>query len=320
MIRESMIPVIVTAIVQETPHVKRFTLTRVAGGSLPIFSAGSHITTYIQTGSALLDRNYSLVNSPDEIEHYQIAIRLNEASRGGSDYWHTQVKVGDQLQISYPKNHFQLSFRAQHHVFYAAGIGITPFMPMMADLKQKGKSFELHYAAKSVSSCAFYDHIVREYGKEARFYFSQGQEPNRLSPNNLLDHVIGTHVYFCGPEPMISEFTEAARTYGYPKSSIHFERFTPPKAIDSRSFQAELRSGKIVHVAKEQTLLDALHLSGVKVPYSCRVGGCGTCEVKVIEGEVDHYDSFLTEEQIQSQKVMLSCVSRARSDKLVLDL
>jgi dimethylamine monooxygenase subunit B len=67
-------------------------------------------------------------------------------------------------------------------------------------------------------------------------------------------------------------------------------------------------------------LLEALLNNGIKAPYSCRVGRCGTCELQVLEGKIAHYDSFLSEEQKQSQSRILTCVSRAKSAMLSLDI
>lgn len=316
MLKEKTIPVYVKSICQETPQVKRFTLAPVENTLLPAFSPGSHISTYING----MERSYSLTNHPDTRDSYQIAIRLSETSMGGSLYWHQEVKVGDHLRISYPRNHFPLSFKAKHHVFYAAGIGVTPFISMMLELKDKESSFELHYAARSKELCAFYEFLQVNFPQQCHFYFSKGNETKRLQDTTLLEHRIGTHVYFCGPESFMTELKEAAIRFGYPRSSIHLERFTPPRPKNASSFQVQLTRGAEIHVGKDQSLLDALLAAGIKAPYSCRVGRCGTCELNVVEGDVDHFDSFLSEEQQKGQNVILTCVSRAKSEKLVIDI
>ncbi|HYK74737.1 MAG TPA: ferredoxin reductase [Pseudoneobacillus sp.] len=164
MYNEKIIPVFIEAIHEETALVKRFTLKAMDGAILPSFSSGSHIITYIEGQNGMISRPYSLTNYSEKPDRYQIAIRLSDNSRGGSLYWHQHVKVGDNLYISFPKNHFPLSFKAKHHVFYAAGIGITPFLSMMTELQEQGASFELHYAAKTRESCAFYSNIKEKYG------------------------------------------------------------------------------------------------------------------------------------------------------------
>jgi dimethylamine monooxygenase subunit B len=315
--KEKTIPVYVKAIEQVTEFVKRFTLTTVNGKLLPKFSGGAHISTYIG-GEEVLVRQYSLTSNPDDTQNYQIAVRLSETSKGGSRYWHQNMKLGDKLHISYPKNHFPLSFKAKHHVFYAAGIGITPFLSMMKELHSRGTSFELHYASKTEEACAFYEFLQEHYANQCFFYFSNKKK--RIHVSSLEEHPIGTHVYFCGPESFITDLTESAFQLGYPRSSVHMERFTPPQPKETVSFHVQLKDGNLIEVAKEQTLLEALLNNGIKAPYSCRVGRCGTCELPVSEGEIAHYDSFLSEEQQKSNSMILTCVSRAKSAKLVLDI
>lgn len=319
MTRGARIRVRVDQIIEETSYVKRFILSPVDNQILPAFSGGAHITTYIPHGKTEIERHYSLIGAPQERTTYQIAVRLSDTSKGGSHYWHRNVHEGQMLEISYPKNHFPLGFSAKHHAFYAAGIGITPFLSMMADLQEKGKSFELHYAARSQAECAFFQMIQERYPSHSHFYFSQNEQ--RMTPSLLLTHRIGTHMYVCGPEQMIVQFTEAAADYGYPAHSIHFERFTPQNSKHAHPFQVILeKSGKELEVSADETLLDVLQSAGIQVPYSCRVGVCGTCEVSVHSGEIDHFDSLLNDSERCSNRTMLICVSRARTPQIVIDL
>ncbi|WP_108671740.1 PDR/VanB family oxidoreductase [Peribacillus acanthi] len=316
MYKEETIPVKVHSVFKENQFVKRFTLVPVNRTNLPSFSGGAHITTYMNR----LQRSYSLTSHPKQTSSYQIAIRLSDDSKGGSIYWHNHVKAGDTLAISYPKNHFPLSFQAKHHVFYAAGIGITPYLSMMSELKERGGSFELHYASKTRELCAFYHFLNKEYPGQCYYYFSQEEASKRLTVTSLLQHPIGTHVYFCGPESFITKFSESARNIGYPCSSIHVERFSPVRPLHPKPFQVQLYNGTIVEVDQDKTLLEALIEAGINAPYSCRVGCCGTCELKVVEGEIDHYDSFYDEEERNCQNRILTCVSRAKSNRLVVDI
>ncbi|MDR7074403.1 PDR/VanB family oxidoreductase [Fictibacillus barbaricus] len=318
MYKEKTIPVYIKNIEEVTKYVKRFTLASIEGKQLPRFSGGSHISTYLETAKGLLVRTYSLTSHPDVTSHYQIAVRLNDQSKGGSLYWHNNIKAGDKIQISYPKNQFPLSFKAKHHVFYAAGIGITPFLSMMKELKDKGSSFELHYASKNLEFCAFYEDLNKHYPHQCRCYFSN--QNKRIQTRSLENHHVGTHVYFCGPEAFINEFTSAAYRVGFHESAVHFERFHPPQPKNAAPFQVQLKDGTLIQVKKDETLLQALQNQGIEAPYSCQAGRCGTCELSVKEGEIDHYDSFLSEEQRNAQDRILTCVSRGKSSKLVIEI
>ncbi|WP_243450061.1 PDR/VanB family oxidoreductase [Neobacillus terrae] len=316
----SKLQVRVRNIIEETSTIKRFTLEANDHSMLPYFSGGSHITTFLPYPSGTLERQYSIFNISPESGLFEIAVHLADGSTGGSRFWHQNVQVGDVLSVSYPKNYFPLSFQAKRHVFYAAGIGITPFLSMMAELAEKKSSFELHYAAKSKEQCGFYDYISKTYPHQCHFYFSNGDGAKRLLPTQLLNHRIGTHVYFCGPENLIQDFTTAAKSYGYPSFNIHAERFAPPQKKEQQAFQVKIkRSGKQLDIPVNSSLLEVLLQHGINVPFSCRAGGCGTCEVRVVKGQIDHYDSFLTEEEQRSNHMMLSCVSRGKG-RLVLDL
>lgn len=316
------IQVYVGAIHQETEAIKRFELYPFTNEPLPVFSGGSHITTYLQMGEGICERNYSLVSHPSLVrDHYEIAVRRNEQSKGGSKYWHDEVNVGQQLEISLPKNHFPLSFQAKHHVFYAAGIGITPFLTMMADLKAEGKTFELHYAAQTKEKCAFY-HLLNElYPEECTFYFSKEEQPTKLFPEHMQGHFIGTHVYFCGPDSMVQQFAQSAEAYGYPEKSIHYELFTPPNFGEEHAFEVRLASSnQVLTVQVGENLLDRLLECGVDAKYSCKVGGCGSCELDVLKGEVDHRDMFYNEDERRERRVILPCVSRAKDHPLLLNI
>lgn len=303
---------------QVTENVKQFYLFPVHEQLVP-FSGGAHIVTYMRDGEKVYERNYSLVSHPKDRSHYAIAVKRDENSRGGSLYWHEQVKVGDKLEISHPINHFPLHHLAKHHVFYAAGIGITPFLTMMADLEEQGRTFELHYTSRNKKLCAFYDYLNRRYPGKCHFYFTRTEEPNRLTPDLMKQHRIGTHVYFCGPVKMVKQFKDAALSYGYPEKSIHFELF---EADDGprNPFKVELAScQKVIEVGTDETLLEALERAGVDPPYSCRAGGCGQCEIEVVSGEIDHRDMFYSDEERKERNVILTCVSRAK-EKLVLKI
>ncbi|WP_338083041.1 PDR/VanB family oxidoreductase [Bacillus tianshenii] len=312
---EKKLKVIINSIKMETLTVKSFNLVSLDGKSLPAFSGGAHIKVFLPDSNLI--RHYSLISSPDDSGSYKIAVALAANSKGGSLYLHREARVGDVLEISYPKNYFPLSYKARHHVFYAAGIGITPFLSMMADLRSRGKSFELHYAAKSEDKCAFSSFLLEYYAKETHFYFSKlGQ---RLKGEGLSDHRIGTHVYFCGPDSFISTHIERCKDLGYPASSVHSEHFSPPIIRASSSFIAELSNGISISVPADRSLLDSLHEAGIEVPYSCKMGRCGTCEMRVLEGEVVHQDTFLTEDEKNAHNVIVSCVSRSNT-RLRIDL
>ncbi|MER1984512.1 MAG: PDR/VanB family oxidoreductase [Solibacillus sp.] len=315
------IPVKVEQIIEETKSIKRFRFVPTEDEKLPAFTGGSHIQTYVSNGDKVFEREYSLISDPRNRAFYEIAINKDPNSRGGSAFWHEQVNEGDELEISFPRNYFTLTPHAKHYAFYASGIGITPFLSMLQDI-QFGQTVELHYAARTPEECAFYEEIKEKYRDIVTFHFSRTENPNRLTPELMKEHRIGTHVYFCGPVGMVEEFRDAAFAYGYPERAIHFELFST--GLDNANltpFEVSLKdSNKKIRVSENESLLEALLREGVNAPHACKIGGCGSCEVEVIDGEVEHRDRFLSEENKKQRRTILTCCSRAKDSNLTIKL
>jgi len=283
------------------------------------FEAGSHIDLHLPNG---LVRSYSLLNAPSDQGRYVLGILRDRASRGGSRYVHEQLRVGTQLQISQPRNNFALDTRASHSVLVAGGIGITPIYCMFRQLLALGRSAELIYCARSRAEAALLDEISG-LGAKVLYHFNdeKGGLPDLAS--YLAGRPADTHFYCCGPTPMLDAFEQTCERLGYPHA--HIERFTAAEVAASEdaqdSYSVELsKSGKTVSVEPGLNLLDVLLEAGCDIEYSCREGVCGSCETRVLEGDVDHRDGVLTKAERAANKSMMVCVSGCKSRRLVLDL
>ena len=312
----------VTAKRIEATDIASFELMEAHGGTLPAFSAGSHVDVHLPGG---LTRPYSLCNAPDGGGAYQVAVLREAASRGGSIAMHTQVQVGDELRIGRPKNHFPLAHGATHSVLLAGGIGVTPLLCMAERLAHTGASFELHYSVRSVERAAFRQRIAASaFACRVHFHFDDGDEAQALQLAPLLAAVRpGVHLYVCGPQGYMDWVLGAARTAGWPAEQLHHEFFgadVAPAEGDA-GFEVQLASsGRVIAVKKDQTVVQALAAAGVEVWMSCEQGVCGTCLTRVLEGECDHRDHYLTPEEQAANDQFTPCCSRAKSARLVLDL
>lgn len=316
----SMIDVIVESVEQVTPLVKHFRLVKEDGSKLPPFSGGSHIVVSMDINGRVHRNPYSLMGSPTSNESYQIAVRKQENSRGGSVFMHEQVTVGMPIKITYPVNLFSLAKKGHKHILIAGGIGITPFMSQIADLQRLGADYELHYAYRSPEHGAFVSQLKNSCGSHLHCYVdSQGKH---LNLETLLgDQPLGTHVYVCGPSAMVTSVLETARNYGWPERHIHSEQFLSPPI--GEPFNIQLSKSNIeVQVPADMSMLEAIEAAGVKADYLCRGGVCGVCELHVLEtdGALLHNDHFLTDSEKVSCKKIMPCVSRAKGKRLLLDL
>lgn len=281
------------------------------------FEPGAHIDVHTPSG---LVRQYSLINAPNERGHLMIGVKRDPVSRGGSRTMHESVKVGDRLLISQAKNHFPLR-TDKPAVLLAGGIGITPILAMGAYLQQAGTPYTLHYFARGQRHVAFAERLQALDG--ARMHLGLNPEQTRISLEKALREALdGSHLYVCGPEPLIKLTQQLATEQGIAEERVHFELFANQSIVaDRHPFHVRLeRSGEEFEVPAEVTLAEALLLRGIDLETSCEQGVCGTCRVGVSGGEPDHRDLYLSEEERSSGRCLLPCVSRSRSELLVLDL
>jgi ferredoxin-NADP reductase len=313
------IPVRVVAVEQVTPQIKHFTLQSLAG-ELPAFSGGSHIVVVMRGAQRVYRNPYSLMSSPNELENYQISVLRVDPSRGGSAFMHEQVRVGTELEIAHPVNLFGLAKLARKQLLLAGGIGITPFLAQLHDLRMSEVPYELHYATRSPQHGAYCQLISRLEPQRSRLYHDSNR--HFIDIEGLLSQQpLGTHVYVCGPAGMITRVLDTARTLGWPDSHVHYEKFAAPPTGDAFDVHLQ-KSGIDLHVLPDQSLLEAIEAAGVDAPYLCRGGVCGFCRAEVlsVDGELVHNDHFLSNDEKASGKSIMPCVSRARCSKLVLNL
>lgn len=297
---------------REAEDVLSFVLTDPAGGALPPWTPGAHVDVLLPNG---LERQYSLCGDPADRDSYRIAVLREQPGRGGSAYLHDQVGPGSLLQIRAPRNNFPLA-QADRYVLIAGGIGITPLLPMIRELDRRSIAWSLHFGGRRRARMAFAGELA-SYGERVSWY--PEDECGLIPLNEIAGQVPpGTLVYCCGPEPLLAAVERTCRP-----DILRTERFHPKEietTVPDRQLTVELRrSGRTIEVPPGVSILDALERAGEDVPSSCREGTCATCETPVLDGDIDHRDSILTPDEQESGKTMMICVSRARTDRLVLD-
>jgi len=294
-----------------------FTLVAPDGSMLPPFTPGSHVTVVTPKGAR---RNYSLCGRASDLSRYEIAVKRDAGGRGGSISMVDDVAVGDTLNVSPPRNNFELTTRAKQFLFIAGGIGITPILSMMRHLREAGNAdFKLYYCARDAENTPFTDVLQKEFPGLVLLHHDHGDANQAYDFWPLLESPTAAHVYCCGPKGLMDSVADMSGHW--PSGSVHFESF----GVDARAFDENTaftvqleKSAQTVLVSKEQSILEALRASGHAVRSSCESGTCGTCKTGLIAGDVDHRDMVLTDEE-RANHIMV-CVSRAKSAELVLDL
>ena len=315
------LPVRVTAITPVGDAIKRFRMERIDGGPMPVFSCGAHVVVTMNDHGKIMRNPYSLMSIPGDTSAYEISVLRVPASRGGSHFLHDFVKEGDELVVSQPVNLFQADRRGRKHLLFAGGIGITPFMAMMAQLSAENAAFELHYAMRSRQHGAYWQQLIDTYGPDRiKLYFDD--EKSFIPAQKILSNQpLGTHTYVCGPAGMIDWVLNTGLAEGWPRENLHYERFLAPPP--GNPFDVFLtKSDRTITVGEHQSILEAAEAAGIDAPYMCRGGACGQCEtgVAACEGALVHNDIYLTDEEKASGRKIMICVSRFEGKRLALDL
>lgn len=311
---------VITGMRQLTPRVRAYELRHPHGDDLPKTTAGSHLRVPVLLADEIAStRHYSICSNPNQNSYYEIAVLLETEGSGGSRFIHENYQLGMHLHCSMPRNDFALHTDERPAVLIAGGIGITPIISMAKSLKRTERIFQFHYIGRSLKEMAYVKSLQQEFGEQLNIYNSAQQAVNL---NKLMANVTHDAVFYvCGPERLIKGVQETAIQLGVSASRIRFERFSNPISSNQQSIEVELhRTGKTIHVNPDESILSAVEAAGVKTLSECKVGNCGTCVVKVLEGTPLHLDSALSERERTQGKKICICVSRANSAKLVLDL
>ncbi|GAB4967688.1 PDR/VanB family oxidoreductase [Mycobacterium avium subsp. hominissuis] len=306
---------------REARDVISLRLVHPQGLPLPAWTPGAHIDIILPSGKV---RQYSLCGDPADRDAYTIAVLREQAGRGGSIEIHDPALVGQNVGVSQPRNHFPL-VEAENYLFIAGGIGITPILPMMRAVEARGIPWRIVYGGRARDSMAFVTDIEALGGN--RVELCPQNETGMLDVESIARSATAdTAIYCCGPEGLIKAVENACQRY-MPPGALHVERFAPSNPSPTRpqqpgkSFDVELRrTGVVLHVPPDRSLLDVVREAVPTVLSSCEEGFCGACEVKVLDGLPEHHDTVLTDAEREKNDTMMICVGRAKSARLVLDL
>ena len=327
--KSSLMSLLVRQIRSEAVGINSFELVHPAGEMLPAVTAGAHLDMHLEGG---VIRQYSLCNDPIERHRYVIAVLREEIGRGGSRQMHDSLRVRDVVSVSIPRNNFGLVQGAKKHILLAGGIGVTPLKAMAHFLESASEDYELHYCAKGEEHAAFREEFAAQVEKgKVIFHFDGGNPRDGLDVAALLQtHEEGAHVYYCGPGGFMAACAKAAQHW--PREAVHFEHFKAPEPVESEnatpvtgtsktvdvSYLKIASSGALFAISEDKSIIEILADNGIEVETSCQSGLCGTCKMRYLEGEVDHRDYILSDEE--HEDYLTACVSRPKSPLLVLDL
>ncbi|BEP38543.1 PDR/VanB family oxidoreductase (plasmid) [Variovorax sp. V59] len=307
------------AVVQEIdeplPGVKRLVLADQDGWRLPAFRPGAHVDLHLANG---LVRTYSLCNDPADCRRYVVAVKREDAGRGGSRHIHDELRTGEIIGVSVPRSGLAFSSEAMN-IFIAGGIGVTPFVSAILALEREGRTnYVLHWA--SMGEPCLID-VLEPAVKAGRVCLYNTLE---VAPPDIHSLVQGygeeAKAFCCGPGGMLDAFEAAVADW--PEERKHVERFTPPKLAPTRTARPYsvvlAKSGREMEVAPEVGLLATLEAMDADISVSCAGGICGACRTRWVEGPPIHRDRVLSPEERVHEVIV--CVAECAGPRLVLDI
>ncbi|MET3126900.1 vanillate O-demethylase ferredoxin subunit [Arcicella rosea] len=317
--RNNWIDAKVSAIEDKANNVRQITLKPIDAALS--FTVGSHIDVSVIINDKPEIRSYSLIGTQPTDGAYTIAVKRLEASRGGSKYMWT-LEVDNQIKISQPSNHFELSYGVSNYLLIAGGIGITPLVGMAEEIKKKGlATVNMIYVGVNPAEMPYIDRLKAVLENNLHLHFS---DTDGLYDVNRIFELTNknTGVYLCGPLGFMNAIRKVWENSPFENTNLRYETFGASGLFAPQTFKVKLpRFNREIEVAENQSMLKALEEAGIDVMYDCQKGECGLCQVNILEctGAIDHRDFFFSEKQKQQNKKMCACVSRVANGDLVID-
>jgi vanillate O-demethylase ferredoxin subunit len=230
-----------------------------------------------------------------------------------------QFHEGGTIRISAPKNHFEVHPHSGTALLVAGGIGITPLLAMAYELREQGRPFEIHYCLSTQGQGAFVNELNAEFPEQLTLHCS---DVAKFIPDQVFTSAdVASHLYTCGPEGFMDWVIASAKNAGFAEDRVHYEYFNLEVDTEGDAFEVYCTESDVtVQVASDETIASALLDAGVKVDVSCEQGVCGTCISELLEGEADHRDQFLTDDEKADNDQIALCCSRASGPRLVIEI
>lgn len=314
-----------------------------AHGAPFAFRPGQFVTVIVTVDGVAHRRAYSLSSAVDELPRFAFTVK-RVAGGAVSNHLNDHVGVGDSLEILGPSGSFTLGESAPAKLFFfAGGSGITPIYAIVREVlaRHPWTHATLVYANRDRESVIFreaIDGLVRAHSdrfslvsvlEESDPY---AQLTGRLDAENcaivseLIELPADGTVYLCGPEPMMDAVRAALLARGLDRARIHEERFSSPQRrtheapVSRGGHGIEIRLGrskKKLTTRPDQTVLEAGLEAGLDMPFSCTMGGCGACKVKLVSGTVDMVEPNCLLDSEKQEGAILACVACTTSDVVV---
>jgi ferredoxin-NADP reductase len=342
----------VGSIVTETPSVKTFRLVPASNDRfLPFtFVPGQFLNVSFGIGGARMNRSYSISSSPTPREYVELTVR-REPRGAVSRHIDDLLKVGDQIDAGGPVGKFTFTgTEADSIVLIAGGVGITPMMSITRYLTERSWAGDIFfvYACRAPTDFIFANEIaaLQRVNPKLRVAvtMSRSEGTNWKGPRGRITkellmqtvpNLASRRIHLCGP-PAMMESTKAILTeLGVAPDKVKTELFgltkPSPSAAGTTAKSTALATGPLVTFSKnnksakiridlqagdsppKQSILELSEELGIGIEFSCRVGTCGVCKVKMTSGEVEMAVQDALEPEDKANGIILACQAKPQS-------
>lgn len=334
----------VARIIQETEDVKTFRLVACHGGGIPFsYLPGQFLTFTLPIGEKPIRRSYTISSSPTQGYFCEVTVK-REDKGAGSRYLHDQVKVGDTLEVKAPSGKFVFSGNESDDiVLISGGVGITPMMSIARALTDMAWPGEIHF----IVACRDLQHFIFESElKRLQAQFDNlhvhvamsriekevnGYTRGRLNKAMLAEWVpdiASKRIHICGAPAMMEATKAMLAELDVKAENIHTENFGSAqkpmaKVVEKQEAHKEKSTGakvtfatsnKSTSLPPDETILEASERIGIDIDYSCRVGTCGECKVKLLSGNVSMEVDDGLEPDEKEAGMILACQAKSKED------
>jgi len=337
----------VGSIVAETPGVKTFRLLPSSGeGLLPFtFVPGQFLNVAFGIGGARMNRSYSISSSPTQREYIDLTIK-REPRGAVSRHIVDLLKVGDLIEAGGPVGKFTFNgTEAENIVLISAGVGITPMVSISRYLTERSWPGDIFfiYTCRTPADYILGEDVAALERSNPKLHvavtMTKAEGTGWKGPRGRITKEFLTktvpeltrrRVHVCGPATMMDATKALLIDLGVPPDQVKMELFgatkpaiTPtgttakPSAPATGPTVTFAKNNKSANIHDGQTVLELSEELGIGIEFSCRVGTCGVCKVKMTSGEVDQEVQDALDDDDKANGIILACQAKPKAEVTV---
>ena len=312
------------------------------------YKPGQFITLHFKIDNQLHKRAYSFSSNPYTDKDLKVTVKKVEKGLV-SNYIHNNLKVGDKISFDNPTGSFAVEpvyTSKKQYVFFAGGSGITPIFSIIKSVLTQDSTSKilLIYANNDIESIIFHEEL-KDLQKQYKDNFAVehivasnanyiGNYRKGLASNELVSEILAKYriafsdneYMICGPSGYMEKIQEILNNNSVSKDKIKLEVFKP-KEIESsgENFTSSVTlkmKGKdhVIQLNSDKPILQQAMSKNIAIPYSCRSGMCSTCKAKCVEGKIKMTEGHFLPQKEVDEGCVLTCISYAQSEKIVLEI